>query len=98
MDEARKIEYRLFKYHCVQTGDGIFGKDINRLGRDPEDIFVIDSDQRAFGEYTQNGVEMYWAGSRKDRRLLLLCDYFAEMFAKKWSATDFKKHMELQLN
>lgn len=36
----------------MRGGDGVFAKDISRLGRDVENIFVIDSDRRGFGEYT----------------------------------------------
>lgn len=73
-------------------------KDVSRLGRDINEVFVVDCDRKVFGEYTQNGVEMYWAGARKDRRLLGLCDLFAEMFAKKWNAAEFTENMQDRLN
>lgn len=73
LDKRKKIVHRLYKYHCTNK-EGKAVKDIERLGRDLDSVMIIDSDHEAFGKHPDLGLEMFWMGSRKDRKFIALID------------------------
>lgn len=79
IDIHRDVGYRLFRYHCSQSVEGLPIKDPSRLGRSLEDVLFIDFDRKNVHSF-ENVLELYWKGSRRDRRLLDLSDILADMF------------------
>lgn len=80
IDSRRKAEYRLFRYHCVQSPEGLPIKDPNRLGRPLENIFMIDYDRKNVQPGFGNILELFWKGSKRDRKLLTFNELLADMF------------------
>lgn len=63
---------KLYRYHCI-VKDGIYTKDLNRLGRDLKKTLIIDYDERIYAETPKNGFVARWKGKTKDKGLLVIC-------------------------
>lgn len=97
VDSAKRVQYRLFRYHCSRGRGGHCVKDVKRLGREVSQVFVVDAARNGFEEATMNGVEMFWSGGRKDSKLLELCEILAELFDKQMNVTEFCATMLTEL-
>ncbi len=70
LDQGNVAPQRLFREHCTFY-NGIFVKDMNRLGRPLKDAIIIDNSPQSYLFTPENGIPIIsWYDSRKDRQLL----------------------------
>ncbi len=80
IDTQKRIEFRMYKYHCVQSAEGLPIKDPTRLGRNSENILFIDYDKKNVHAGFENTIELFWKGSKRERKLLAFSEILGDMF------------------
>ena len=61
----------LYRHHCCWSAEeGVWVKDLGRLGCEVGETVVIDHSEAAFGLNRERGVELVWMGKRRDCVLL----------------------------
>merc|ERR1719367_1597594 len=64
------MEYRLFREHCVRT-NRCFVKDLGYLGRDLEDIIIVDNSPQSYLNNPENAIPIpSWFEDKSDTALL----------------------------
>jgi RNA polymerase II subunit A small phosphatase-like protein len=62
LDVHKTISVRLYKSHCTKTitveGKVIYGKDLSKLGRKLDHVFIIDDSPDSFLLYPRNAIEI----------------------------------------
>lgn len=71
LDKDRKcIMHRLYRQHTLVTDEGIYLKDLSRLGRDLSKTLIIDNIAENFELQEENGIEIKtWTGEPMDNEL-----------------------------
>ena len=73
LDPFKKISYRLFREHCTKADNGLFIKDLNRLGRNLKDVIIIDNNPVSFTTNKANGLPILtWHSIQSDNELIKL--------------------------
>ena len=73
LDPMKKISHRLFREHCTKTDNGLFIKDLNRLGRDLKNVIIIDNNPVSFIANKANGLPILtWHSIQSDNELIKL--------------------------
>ena len=73
LDPYKKISHRLFREHCTKSDNGLFIKDLNRLGRDLKDVIIIDNNPVSFTFNKDNGLPILtWHSIQTDNELIKL--------------------------
>ena len=73
LDPLKKIAFRLFREHCTKSDNGLFIKDLNRLGRNLKDIIIIDNNPVSFTFNKANGLPILtWHSIKTDNELIKL--------------------------
>eukprot|EP01016_Furgasonia_blochmanni_P038303 TRINITY_DN4610_c0_g2_i4.p1 TRINITY_DN4610_c0_g2~~TRINITY_DN4610_c0_g2_i4.p1 ORF type:complete len:396 (-),score=77.28 TRINITY_DN4610_c0_g2_i4:356-1453(-) len=91
LDPERQIPFRLFREHCTLQ-EGIYVKDLDRLGRDLKDVIIIDNSPNSFKLHQGNAIRVEnFIDDREDRELLEMLpfvEFLAEMhdvrFVEEW--------------
>ena len=73
LDPFKKIPFRLFREHCTKSDNGLFIKDLNRLGRNLKDVIIIDNNPVSFTFNKANGLPILtWHSIQSDNELIKL--------------------------
>jgi Dullard-like phosphatase family protein len=73
LDPMKKISHRLFREHCTKADNGLFIKDLNRLGRDLKNVIIIDNNPVSFIANKANGLPILtWHSIKSDNELIKL--------------------------
>ena len=73
LDPYKKISYRLFREHCTKTDNGLFIKDLNKLGRNLKDVIIIDNNPVSYTYNKMNGLPILtWHSIQTDNELIKL--------------------------
>ena len=73
LDPNKKIFFRLFREHCTKSDNGLFIKDLNRLGRNLKDVIIIDNNPVSFIYNKANGLPILtWHSIQTDNELIKL--------------------------
>ena len=73
LDPLKKISHRLFREHCTKADNGLFIKDLNRLGRDLKNVIIIDNNPVSFIANKANGLPILtWHSIQSDNELIKL--------------------------
>ena len=73
LDPYKKISYRLFREHCTRTDNGLFIKDLNKLGRNLKDVIIIDNNPISYTLNKMNGLPILtWHSIQTDNELIKL--------------------------
>ena len=73
LDPFKKIAHRLFREHCTKSDNGLFIKDLNRLGRNLKDVIIIDNNPVSFTFNKGNGLPILtWHSIQSDNELIKL--------------------------
>ncbi len=68
--ERQHIQHRLYRQHTVVTEEGVYLKDLARLGRDLRKTIIVDNIADNFERQEENGIEIKtWVGDPTDREL-----------------------------
>ena len=71
LDPNKKISFRLFREHCTKSDNGLFIKDLNRLGRNLKDVIIIDNNPVSFIYNKANGLPILtWHSIQTDNELI----------------------------
>jgi len=71
--EGVLFTHRLYRDSCVFYQDGLYLKDLSRVGRDLARTAIVDNSPQVFGFQPDNGVPVLsWYGDRDDTELLKL--------------------------
>ena len=74
LDKRNIISHKLYRKHTNQL-NGIFLKDLSKLGRDIKKICIIDNTKENYGLQPENGLHISsFLGEQSDNELLSLCD------------------------
>ena len=74
IDKKNIISHKLYRKHTNQS-NGIFLKDLSKLGRDIKKICIIDNTKENFGLQPENGLHISsFLGDQSDNELLTLSD------------------------
>ena len=74
LDKNKAIHFKLYRKHTEQI-NGIFIKDLNKLGRDISKVIIIDNNKDNFSLQPENGLHICsFLGDQNDDELYLLCD------------------------
>jgi len=74
------IMHRLYRQHTRVTDDGIYMKDLSRLGRDLTKTLIVDNIAENFASQPENGIEILtWTGDPHDRELDTLAGFLRGM-------------------
>ena len=73
LDKNKVINYKLYRKHTEQI-NGVFIKDLSKLGRDLSKILIVDNNKDNFSLQPENGlfISSYF-GEQNDNELYLLC-------------------------
>jgi RNA polymerase II subunit A small phosphatase-like protein len=78
LDPLKKISHRLFREHCTKADNGLFIKDLNRLGRDLKNVIIIDNNPVSFITNKTNGLPILtWHSIQSDNELIKLIPLLA---------------------
>ena len=73
LDPYKKISHRLFREHCTKTDNGLFIKDLNKLGRNLKDVIIIDNNPVSYTYNKMNGLPILtWHSIQTDNELIKL--------------------------
>ena len=73
LDPFKKISHRLFRDHCTRTDNGLFIKDLNKLGRNLKDVIIIDNNPISYTLNKMNGLPILtWHSIQSDNELIKL--------------------------
>ena len=73
LDKNNFISYKLYRKHINQN-NGVFIKDLSKLGRDIKKVCIIDNNKENFGLQPENGLHISsFLGDQSDNELLILC-------------------------
>eukprot|EP00747_Dinoflagellata_sp_TGD_P038617 gnl/TRDRNA2_/TRDRNA2_139780_c0_seq1.p1 gnl/TRDRNA2_/TRDRNA2_139780_c0~~gnl/TRDRNA2_/TRDRNA2_139780_c0_seq1.p1 ORF type:complete len:342 (-),score=54.44 gnl/TRDRNA2_/TRDRNA2_139780_c0_seq1:146-1081(-) len=77
--EGRHVRHRLYRQHCTEIGGALF-KDLRRLGRQMEDVILVDNSPIALGLNPDNGIlcSSYLGDDDSDTELLDLLHILEE--------------------
>ena len=71
LDPYKKIKYRLFRQHCTKSDNGLFLKNLNKLGRNLKDIIIIDNNPISYSLHKMNGLPILtWHSIQSDNELI----------------------------
>lgn len=74
LDKSKAISYKLYRRHTEPT-NGVFLKDLSKLGRDMNKMCIIDNNKDNFTLQPENGLQIStFLGDQKDDELLILCE------------------------
>ena len=74
LDKRNIISHKLYRKHTNQS-NGVFLKDLSKLGRDIKKICIIDNTKENYGLQPENGLHISsFLGEQSDNELLSLCD------------------------
>ena len=72
LDKNNNVSYKLYRKHTNQS-NGIFLKDLNKLGRDINKVCIIDNNKENFGLQPENGLHISsFVGDQNDNELNIL--------------------------
>ena len=72
LDKNNSVSYKLYRKHTNQS-NGIFLKDLNKLGRDINKVCIIDNNKENFGLQPENGLHISsFVGDQNDNELNIL--------------------------
>ena len=72
LDKNNSVSYKLYRKHTNQS-NGIFLKDLNKLGRDINNVCIIDNNKENFGLQPENGLHISsFVGDQNDNELNIL--------------------------
>ncbi len=70
------ILHRLYRQHTLVTDEGIYLKDLSRLGRDLSKTIIVDNIRENFEKQDANGIEIKtWIGDPHDRELDVIAGF-----------------------
>ena len=73
LDPFKRISHRLFREHCTKTDNGLFIKDLNKLGRNLKDVIIIDNNPISYTLNKMNGLPILtWHSIQSDNELIKL--------------------------
>eukprot|EP01147_Barroeca_monosierra_P003733 gene3733-6263_t len=79
LDPKRNISHRLFREHCVMS-QGIFIKDLSRLGRDVDQTIIVDNAPASYLYHPKNAVPIQtWLDDPQDTVLRDLIPFFHDL-------------------
>ena len=74
LDKNNAIAYKLYRKHTEQV-NGVFIKDLSKLGRDISKILIIDNNKENFSLQPENGLHICsFVGDQNDDELFALCE------------------------
>ena len=78
-DDKKLIDHRLYRHHC-DYDDGVYDKDLDRLGRDLKKTLIIDNNRDNYERQKDNGIEILtWLSDPEDRELFKLGVFLAKL-------------------
>ena len=79
LDKNNSVSYKLYRKHTNQS-NGIFLKDLNKLGRDINKVCIIDNNKENFGLQPENGLHISsFVGDQNDNELNVLSKELMEI-------------------
>jgi carboxy-terminal domain RNA polymerase II polypeptide A small phosphatase len=79
MDTSGFCTMRLFREHCTYI-NGVFTKDMSRLGRNPKDCMILDNSPSAYMLQPEQAMPIIsWYDDPKDRQLYDLIPLFIQL-------------------
>ena len=85
LDKNNEITYKLYRKHTEQL-NGIFIKDLSKLGRDLSKVCIIDNNKDNFSLQPENGLHICsFLGDQNDDELYLLCEDLQKIISSKKS-------------
>ena len=88
LDKNKIISYKLYRKH-TQLLNGIFFKDLSKLGRDIQKICIIDNNKLNFSLQPDNGLHISsFLGDLNDNELFLLCNDLMKIIH--WNKDDIR--------
>jgi CTD small phosphatase-like protein 2 len=84
-NETKFLDHRLYRHHC-DYDQGVYVKDLNRLGRDLKKTIIIDNIRDNYERQKDNGIEILtWLSDPEDRELFKLGVFLAKIVQDKVS-------------
>ena len=78
-DTVKYINHRLYRPHC-QYDEGVYVKDLSKLGRDIKKTIIVDNIRDNFERQKDNGIEILtWLSDPEDRELLKLGTFLTKI-------------------
>ncbi|KAH0570319.1 Nuclear LIM interactor-interacting factor [Spironucleus salmonicida] len=56
IDKRQLVKYRLYRNDCSITDRGMLYKDLSRLGRNLENVAIVDNSRQSFAKHPDNGI------------------------------------------
>lgn len=89
LDKGNKSSYNLYREHCTLY-NGLFVKDMARLGRDLANVIIIDNSPTSFLFQPENAIpSISWMEDKNDRELL----DFVPILEKLASVNDVRQYI-----
>lgn len=77
--EKKLIDHRLYRHNC-DYDDGVYVKDLSRLGRDLNKTLIVDNIRDNYERQKDNGIEILtWLSDPEDRELFKLGVFLAKI-------------------
>lgn len=78
-DERKYINHRLYRTHC-EYDEGVYVKDLSKLGRDIKKTIIVDNIRDNFERQKDNGIEILtWLSDPEDRELYKLGTFLTKL-------------------
>ena len=85
LDKNKDITYKLYRKHTEQL-NGIFIKDLSKLGRDLSKVCIVDNNKNNFSLQPENGLHICsFLGDQNDDELFYLSDDLLKIIKSKLS-------------
>jgi CTD small phosphatase-like protein 2 len=82
-NEKKLIDHRLYRHHC-DLDNGVYVKDLSRLGRDLKKTIIIDNIRDNFERQKNNGIEILtWISDPEDKELYKLGGFLTNIVDNK---------------
>jgi CTD small phosphatase-like protein 2 len=83
------IHHRLFREHCYLTQEGLYVKDLRILGRDLNQVVLVDNAAYSYAFQLENGIPIYpYYQGRTDFELRVLEEYLMKLLTRDMRATN----------
>jgi len=80
IDPKGLIKYKLYRGHCDLKPGNLYLKDLGKLGRDMNQVVIIDDRPEAYGLHPQHAIPILsWCDDPEDKELIMATDLLEEV-------------------